>query len=54
MSDTGSLVVHGAVKSDTGDYVCVAQNLVGTRESQVARLSVHGESASQGPSGRGS
>ena len=40
-TDTGSLVIRDAENSDTGEYFCRAENLVGSRDSDVARLSVH-------------
>ena len=41
LTDTGSLVIRDAENSDTGEYFCRAENLVGSRDSDVARLSVH-------------
>ena len=40
-TETGSLVIRDAENSDTGEYFCRAENLVGARDSDVARLSVH-------------
>ena len=36
--------VRDAERSDAGQYYCRAENLVGTRDSDAARLSVHSES----------
>ena len=43
MSESGNLVIRDVEKSDDGDYVCRAENMVGSRDSDVAHLSVHGE-----------
>ena len=40
-TDTGSLVIRDVENSDTGEYFCRAENLVTSRDSDVARLSVH-------------
>jgi roundabout axon guidance receptor 2 len=38
----GSLLIGQVRKSDQGKFVCVAENLVGVRESAPANLIVHG------------
>ena len=43
MSPSGDLILHHVTKTDEGDYVCRASNMVGTRDSENARLSVHGK-----------
>ncbi|OWA51630.1 Roundabout-like protein 2 [Hypsibius exemplaris] len=41
LMDEGNLVITEVRASDAGKYICVAENLVGTKESHVAVLSVH-------------
>jgi len=41
ISETGNLVIKDVEKTDAGDYVCQAANMAGSRESDVATLSVH-------------
>ena len=43
VTETGNLVIRDAEKSDAGEYYCRAENMVATRDSDVARLSVHGK-----------
>ena len=43
IQQSGSLLLQQVVKSDSGIYVCIADNVAGTRESDPARLLVLGE-----------
>ena len=45
--DADDDVFRDAERSDGGQYYCRAENLVTTRDSDPARLSVHSESCSQ-------
>ena len=40
-TETGNLVIHDTEKSDAAEYFCQADNMIGTRKSDFARLSVH-------------
>ena len=35
-------MIKDVEKTDGGDYVCVAENMAGVKQSDVATLSVHG------------
>ena len=37
------MVIHNAQKSDAGDYVCKAVNMVGSKDSEPAKLAVQGK-----------
>jgi len=43
VTETGNLVIHNAQKSDDGDYVCRAVNMVGSKDSEPAKLNVQGK-----------
>ena len=42
MSSDGNLIISQATLTDAGNYTCGAQNIVGRRLSDPARLSVYG------------
>ena len=41
ITDVGSLVIEAVQKSDEANYACRAENMVGSRDSDSVRLSVH-------------
>jgi hypothetical protein len=43
VTETGNLVIRDVTRTDAGDYVCQAVNMVGVRDSEPAKLSVHGK-----------
>lgn len=43
LDDTGALVIQDVRLSDQGAYVCKADNIVGTRETNSAKLRVLSE-----------
>ena len=43
ITDSGNLVLRQVTREDKGSYVCRATNMVGTKSSEVAILSVHGK-----------
>ena len=42
VTDTGNLVIQNVVREDKGSYICRATNMVGSKSSEEAILSVHG------------
>lgn len=41
--DGGNLMINNVQTIDEGKYVCVASNMVGSKESTLAKLTVQGE-----------
>ena len=42
VTDTGNLLIRKVSRDDKGSYVCRASNMVGSKSSEAAILSVHG------------
>ena len=43
VSESGNLVLEHVTRADKGSYVCKATNMVGSKSSEAAILSVHGK-----------
>ena len=43
ITESGNLVLRHVTREDKGSYVCRASNMVGSKSSEAAILSVHGE-----------
>ncbi len=44
MTDQGNLIIRDTARSDSGEYICEAQNMFGKRMSEPAKLRVMGKS----------
>ena len=44
ITTSGNLILQKVTKADKGSYVCRATNMVGSKSSESAILSVHGKS----------
>ena len=42
VTEIGNLIIEAVQKSDEANYVCRAENMVGSRDSDSIRLDVHG------------